>query len=176
MSTEAGASASTVTGSKLEILTGLTDRRLRQLAKAGYFPPPVNGKFQQNATIRGLFKYYREDYNQAAKTLNDAKLKKLRADAEMAQLKLAEAKRELIGRGVMSVFIRAWIAKLDLLLTAELENNLPPMLLGQPIDVMRSEMRQCHDRLRDATQRGLVRYEDQHSEPEELEEEPEPFQ
>lgn len=176
MSKPAEASVPTISGSQLEILTGLTDRRLRQLAKAGYFPPPVKGQYQQTVTIRGLFKYYREDHNQSAKTLNDAKLTKLKADAEMAQLKLAEAKRDVIRRNVVSVFLRSWIAKLDLLLTAELENNLPPVLLGQPIEVLRKEMRDCHDRLREATKRGLVLYDEQHSEPEELEEEPEPFE
>jgi hypothetical protein len=176
MSKPAEASVPTISGSQLEVLTGLTDRRLRQLAKAGYFPPPVKGQYQQTVTIRGLFKYYREDHNQSAKTLNDAKLTKLKADAEMAQLKLAEAKRDVIRRDVVSTFLRSWVAKFDLLLTAEMENNLPPVLLGQPIDIMRDEMRQCHDRLRQATQRGMVQWDEQHSEPEELEEEPEPFE
>jgi hypothetical protein len=168
-------SAGTISSEHLESLTGLTDRRLRQLAKAGYFPAPNRGHYQQVATIRGMFKYYREDHNHSAKTLNDAKLTKLRADAEMAQLKLAEAKRDVIRRDVVSTFLRSWVAKFDLLLTAEMENNLPPVLLGQPIDMMRDEMRQCHDRLRQATQRGMVQWDEQHSEPETVDEKPEPF-
>ena len=176
MSADSNSAIVTLTGDQLEILTGLTDRRLRQLAKAGYFPAPVKGKYQQTTTIRGLFKYYREDHNQSAKTLNDAKLTKLKADAEMAQLKLAEAKRDVIRRDVVSTFLRSWVAKFDLLLTAEMENNLPPVLLGQPIDMMRDEMRQCHDRLRQATQRGMVQWDEQHSKPEEPDEEPEPFE
>lgn len=150
----------TLTGEQLEALTGLTDRRFRQLAKLGYFPSPVRGQYQQVATIRGLFKYYREDHNQAAKTLTGAKLTKLKADAEMARIKLAEAKREVIDRDLVADYLNAWVAKLDLLLAAELENNIPNLILGQPIDEVRREMRNCHDRIRDSTRRGLRAWED----------------
>lgn len=150
----------TLSAEQMEALTGLTERRLRQLAKAGYFPPPVRAQYQQAATIRGLFKYYREDHNQAAKTLNGAKLKKLQADAEMAKLKLAEAKRKVIGRDVVSNYLRHWVARLDVLLTAELEHNLPSVLLGEPIDMIRKELRDCHDRIREASKRGLVRFDE----------------
>jgi phage terminase Nu1 subunit (DNA packaging protein) len=152
--------ASTLSADQMEALTGLTERRLRQLAKAGYFPPPVRAQYQQAPTIRGLFKYYREDHNQAAKTLNGAKLTKLKADAEMARIKLAEAKREVIDRDLVANYLKSWVAKLDLLLTAELENNLPTALIGQPIDLIRSEMRNAHDRIREATRRGLRAWED----------------
>lgn len=49
-----------VAAAALEALTGLTDRRHRQLAKAGYFPPPVRGVYELAPTLRGLFRYYRE--------------------------------------------------------------------------------------------------------------------
>ena len=153
-------SSASFSAEQMEGLTGLTERRLRQLAKLGYFPPPERGKYQQVATIRGLFKYYREDHNQAAKTLNGAKLTKLKADAEMAQLKLAEAKRQVIGREIVSNYLRQWVARLDVLFSAELEHNLPAVLLGQPIDLIRREMRECHDRIREATKRGLVRWDE----------------
>jgi phage terminase Nu1 subunit (DNA packaging protein) len=152
--------APTLSAEQMEALTGLTERRLRQLAKAGYFPPPVRAQYQQAATIRGLFKYYREDHNQAAKTLNGAKLTKLKADAEMARIKLAEAKREVIDRDLVANYLKSWVAKLDLLLTAEMENNIPNLVLGQPIDEVRREMRECHDRIREATRRGLRAWED----------------
>jgi hypothetical protein len=150
----------TLTGDQLEALTGLTDRRIRQLAKAGYFPPPKNGVYQQVATIRGLFKYYREDHHNTSRTLNDAKLEKLRADAEMSRIKVQQARRETIDRNEVADYLRAWTAKLDLLLTAELENNAPNLVLGRPIDEIRSEMRQMHDRIREATRRGLRAWED----------------
>jgi hypothetical protein len=152
--------AATITAEQLEVVTGLTDRRIRQLAKLGYFPPPKLGVYQQIATIRGLFKYYREDHHNTSRTLNDAKLAKLKADAEMARIKVEQARRETIDRHEVSDYLRAWTAKLDLLLTAELENNAPNLILGKPIDEIRSEMRQMHDRIRDATRRGLRAWEE----------------
>lgn len=159
MSKPAEASVPTISGNQLEILTGLTDRRLRQLAKAGYFPPPIKGQYQQTVTIRGLFKYYREDHNHSAKTLNEAKLTKLKADAEMARIKVAQARRLTIDRGEVSDYLKSWAARLDMMLTAELENNAPNLVLGLPIDQIRSEMRDLHDRIREATRNGLKTWE-----------------
>jgi hypothetical protein len=50
----------TIPADQLCALTGYSDRRHRQLAKAGYFPPPLAGEYHLNATIRGLFKHFRE--------------------------------------------------------------------------------------------------------------------
>jgi len=152
--------APTITGEKLEALTGLTDRRHRQLAKLGYFPSPVRGLYQQVATIRGLFKYYREDRHATTNTLNGAKLEKLTAEAEMAKIKLSQARGDTIDREEVADFLQSWTAKLDMLLTSELETGLPNRLLGQSIEVLRYELRECHDRIRAATARGLLTWED----------------
>ena len=149
-----------ISGAQLEAFTGLSDRRHRQLAKLGYFASPVVGQYRQIETIRGIFKYYREDHNVSTRTLTDAKLQKLKADAEMSRIKVSQAKRETIDRQEVADYLRAWTAKLDLLLTAELENNAPNLVLGRPIDEVRSEMRQMHDRIREATRRGLRAWED----------------
>jgi hypothetical protein len=149
-----------ITSEQLEVLTGLTDRRIRQLAKLGYFPPPKNGVYQQVATIRGLFKYYREDHHNTSRTLNDAKLEKLKADAEMSRIKVQQAKREMISREVVADYLHAWAAKLDMLLTAELENNTPPIVVGLSVAEVRVEMRNVHDRIREATHRGLGAWEE----------------
>lgn len=52
--------ADTIHADKLCALTGLSDRRHRQLAKAGYFPPPKQSEYQLAPTIKGMFQYYRE--------------------------------------------------------------------------------------------------------------------
>lgn len=54
------AEASTISAEKLCALTGLTDRRHRQLAREGYFPSPSKGLYQLTPTIAGIFRYYRE--------------------------------------------------------------------------------------------------------------------
>ncbi|HNQ90858.1 MAG TPA: hypothetical protein PKM73_19765 [Verrucomicrobiota bacterium] len=49
-----------ITVDQLVKLSGLTDRRLRELAAEGWFPKPVNGQYQLVPTIQGLLRYYRE--------------------------------------------------------------------------------------------------------------------
>lgn len=50
----------TISAEDLCALSGLTDRRHRQLGDQGFFPPPIKSKYKEKATIAGLFKFYRE--------------------------------------------------------------------------------------------------------------------
>ncbi len=50
----------TISALELEEITGLTDRRHRQIADEGYFPKPDLGKYRRDETLRGMFRYYRE--------------------------------------------------------------------------------------------------------------------
>lgn len=45
---------------KLCSLSGLSDRRHRQLADQGYFPPPIKSQYQTTPTLIGLFRFYKE--------------------------------------------------------------------------------------------------------------------
>jgi hypothetical protein len=76
-----------ISADKLAALTGYTDRRHRQLASAGYFPPPVDAQYQLVPTIQGLFRYFRQ---RAEST--DAKAKKLEADTKQS-IETAKLKR-----------------------------------------------------------------------------------
>ena len=73
----------TISAEKLCALTGLTDRRHRQLAKEGYFPPPIKSQYQLTPTISGMFRYYRE-YNARLKnkkeSIDDEKHRKLKLE------------------------------------------------------------------------------------------------
>jgi hypothetical protein len=86
----------TIDAEKLCALTGLTDRRHRQLAKEGYFPTPVRGLYQLTATIAGMFRYYRESYQKLNRTLVDDKQTKLRKEIELLELKIAEQQKQLV--------------------------------------------------------------------------------
>ena len=72
-------------------LSGLTDRRHRQFAAQGFFPPPVAGEYQLNATIAGLFKYFRtaSEKQDALRAAQTRKERALAAKLER-QNKLAE--------------------------------------------------------------------------------------
>lgn len=55
----------TISAAKLSALTGLSDRRHRELAKDGYFPPPTKGQYIVAPTVSGLFRYFRENHNRS---------------------------------------------------------------------------------------------------------------
>jgi len=76
----------TIEGDKLCHLTGLTDRRHRQLAKEGYFAPPIRGKYQLVRTLQGLFRYYRESQTRRNGTLDEERQRKLTAERKSAEL------------------------------------------------------------------------------------------
>ncbi len=54
------ADAGAISVEQLVKLSGLTDRRLRELAAEGWFPKAVNGQYQLVPTIQGLLRSYRE--------------------------------------------------------------------------------------------------------------------
>lgn len=97
----------TITAEKLCALTGLTDRRHRQIAKEGYFPPPIQGEYQLNATIAGMFRYYREAYQKTNRTLAEDKQTKIRREIELLELKISEQNRQLVP---ISEVDRVWSA------------------------------------------------------------------
>lgn len=81
-----------ISGDKLCALTGLTDRRHRQLAKDGFFPAPNLGEYQLTPTIQGLFRYYREQRERSKGKLGEEILARTVADRELAEIEVAKAK------------------------------------------------------------------------------------
>jgi hypothetical protein len=60
------AAGNTIAAAQMAQLSGLTERRLRELASEGWFPKAVDGQFQLVPTIQGLLRYYRQgDENRA---------------------------------------------------------------------------------------------------------------
>ena len=70
-------------------LTGLSDRRHRQLAARGFFPPPIRSVYQRNETLAGLFRYFKEREAEAAATLKKEEEAYMRAKRKKAELELA---------------------------------------------------------------------------------------
>lgn len=54
------ADTGTIDTAQLIRLSGLTDRRLRELAREGWLPVPENGRYPLVGAIQGLLRYYRE--------------------------------------------------------------------------------------------------------------------
>ena len=86
----------TIAGQQLTDISGLTDRRHRQLADAGHFPPPNRGAYQTGETLRGLFKYYKTTVAARADGLDAARLAKLNVETELLCLERDKKSGNLI--------------------------------------------------------------------------------
>lgn len=96
----------TIHADKLCALTGLTDRRHRQLAKAGYFPPPAMSEYQLAPTIKGMFQYYREQkakQKSSKERIDKARAEKLEIGNETLKRELLPA--EEVRRDVTRAFV-----------------------------------------------------------------------
>jgi len=86
----------TISAEKLCALSGLTDRRHRQIAKLGYFPPPIKSQYQLTATLQGLLKYYRElgEYRKNKKeAIDDEKHRKLKLENDETEGRLTDTEK-----------------------------------------------------------------------------------
>jgi phage terminase Nu1 subunit (DNA packaging protein) len=99
------ADAEQMTADKFCQITGLTDRRHRQIAKAGFFPMPKKGIYQLTPALAGFMRFLREQVESAAGGFNDERLKKLTAERHMAELKLAKERKAALDAGAV---FRAW--------------------------------------------------------------------
>ena len=95
----------TLSAERLCTLTGLSDRRHRQLAAEGYFPPPVRGQYQLTQTVQGLFRYFREQQHRGNDEFAVERLRKTRAEANLAEIRLAKERRDAFDRKAV---MRCW--------------------------------------------------------------------
>ena len=86
----------TITAEKLCALTGLTDRRHRQLAAEGYFPPPIKSVYQLAPSVQGLFRYYREMRQRDKGDLAVEQLAKVKAERQAVELDLAAKQKTTV--------------------------------------------------------------------------------
>jgi len=94
-----------IAAEKLCTLTGVSDKRHRQIAKEGFFPPPINGQYQMALTLQGLFRYYRELGKRKHSTFESERTKKLAAERRIEELKLAR----MLGNSLdAEAVVRAW--------------------------------------------------------------------
>ncbi len=90
------ADAQTISAEKLCALSGLTDRRHRQLAAEGYFPPPIESQYALGTTISGLFRYYREHNQRTKEKLVNTKDEKTQKESRLLDLKIAREERSVV--------------------------------------------------------------------------------
>ena len=85
-----------VSGTTLCELSGLTDRRHRQLAEQGFFPPPIKGHYQLRPAIQGLFRYYRDLQQKRGDNIKEKREKKLDNENELLEIEIGKARDRLV--------------------------------------------------------------------------------
>ncbi|HEV2210841.1 MAG TPA: hypothetical protein VG167_18870 [Verrucomicrobiae bacterium] len=123
--------ADTISGDELCEITGLTDRRHRQLATEGYFPSPRKGRYKLHETLAGLFRFFREQLHSKEDSLAVERkaavhAKRIKLETETAILKGLYVEREQIAPLLRNLALRQRAE-----LKNKLENELPAKLAGQ---------------------------------------------
>ena len=129
--------------------TGLTDRRHRQIADEGYFPPPMGGVYQLTRTIQGMFQFYREQADKSKGRLSELRSANLEKQNRRLDIEIARAEGEMIEmREVDEAFLRIGLL-LKSILFAALEQELPAKAVGKTADEIRLIARDIGDRMCD---------------------------
>ena len=148
----------TISGAELRELTGLTDRRHRQLADQGYFPAPVRGEYKRAETIAWLFRYFREQLHKR----DDGLKKEQRALAKSRREKIQEETTLLRGKYVLKSEIGPALRNLSLhqrsTLQFKLENELAPRLAGKTTIEILQEIRGAVDEVCRLFQEGTKQW------------------
>lgn len=127
----AAVTAPKITALDLCALTGLTDRRHRQLAADGYFPPPVESQYVMLPTIRGLFKYYREHNQRTKEKIIGTKDRKTQMEMRLLKLKFdRETERSMLRSDVDRMLAYSGALMTARLYTA-LEREFPGRVVGR---------------------------------------------
>jgi len=117
-------------------LTGLTDRRHRQIAAEGYYPPPDRGRYRIRETLIGLFRYYREQLHKKEDNLATERKKYTIARREKLELETDLLRRRYIPRAEIGPHLRNLAAHQRATLQQKLETELPPRLAGlDPLEI-----------------------------------------
>ena len=124
---------STCSTATLSSYLDLTPQRLNQLHKDGWLVKADHNKWDTLKSIRGYIKFLRQradKYASGGISLDDAKLRRWKADAETMELKLMLAKGEVVD---VDFAVNMLTSILDTLQTqlANMTSRVTPLLLGQ---------------------------------------------
>lgn len=145
----------TISGEKLTVLTGCTDRWHRQLAQRGFFPKPENGDYKLVPTLQGLFRFYRESRERATGDLAAEKLTKMRTERMIAELKLETQRGHTVQLDEVKGYHANLAAKWDQLIRMKLEVEAPMLLQGKSIVEMRVVLKRLVSEIRGISNEGL---------------------
>jgi hypothetical protein len=122
--------AGTISAEQLCSYTSLSDRRHRQLATAGFFPPPILGRYQVGKTLLGIIRYQRELIQKKNNKLAKEQQALTRAKRQMAEEELAEFRGQYVAKDTIGPALRNLSLHQRAVLQRKLEMELAPNLAG----------------------------------------------
>jgi hypothetical protein len=127
--------------------TGLSQRRLQQLAAERFFPPPVGGIYDLEKAVTGMLRYYRELAEKAKGNIMELKQANLEKQNRRLDIEIKKIEGEMIEmRDVDEAFMRIGLL-LKAILFAALEQELPAKASGKTPEEIRLIARGIGDRM-----------------------------
>lgn len=120
-----------VTVHDAELLTGLGERRLRQLATEGFFPQPVENQFDLVQTVKGVLGYYRDAKNRYRESVDRLKAVKLERETQKIELELKRMEGETVEIAAVNEFLLHVATLQKTALYQALQKELPPRSAGK---------------------------------------------
>src|SRR6266576_3364715 len=144
-----------ISADKLCQLTGLTDRRHRQLATAGCFPPPYRGQYELSPTLQGLFKHFRELLaHKSGKKESELELL-AQVKREIAEFDLSQKRGLYILKSEIGPALRNLSLHQRAVLQFKLENEVGPNLAGLHILEIRAKLAIAADQICELFRAGI---------------------
>lgn len=136
----------TISKEDLSRLTGLTDRRHRQLAEAGYFPGPIDGTWRLFPVVEGLLRYYRTSADRKSDILAKEELRKTKADADVAEMRRDKMAGRLVDVEAAAALWSAALGELrNIVATFDIPKEARARLLAAMREIPLSSYQATHD-------------------------------
>lgn len=97
-------------------VVGVSTRTIRSLAQQGIIPAAVGGRYEANATLKALFRYFRDRKEQRS-SLVAATTRDRNASADLKELERREREKELVTMDEAKDVIRQYLGPMREILT-----------------------------------------------------------
>jgi len=134
-----------ITSAQLCEITGIGDRRHRQLAEEGYFPHPDKGEYELLPTFAGMMRYMKEQVHKKDDTLATERKLYTQARREKVKLETEILRRKWIPVSEIGPILRNVGIFQRATFQNALENELPPKLAGLDPIAIKQRMRETVD-------------------------------
>jgi hypothetical protein len=114
-----------------EKLTGLGERRLRTLAAEGFFPQPIETRFNLVETVHGVLAFYRDAKNRYRESVDRLKAVKLERETQKIDLELRRMEGETVEIKDVNAFLLHVATLQKTALYQALQKELPPRAHGK---------------------------------------------